>query len=75
MGFVTYGTADTYPSPVLCKQYFAEHQLVTKDIKDAPENLGIGTTVPNGNRGMAALEGIVAAIEVLALYHIYYLII
>ncbi|KAF9463838.1 hypothetical protein BDZ94DRAFT_1257562 [Collybia nuda] len=63
MGFVTYGTADTYPSPLLCKQYFAEFQVVTKDMKDSPEKLGVGTTISGGNRGMAALEGLVAAIE------------
>lgn len=69
MGFVTYGTADTYPSPLLCKQYFEEFQNVTKDMKDSPENLGIGTTGSGGNGGMAALEGLVAAIEVRAISH------
>jgi hypothetical protein len=64
MAFVTYATADTRPSPLLCKRFFADLQPVTKEIKEEPGNLGIGQTTSGGSRGMAALEGLVAAIEV-----------
>ncbi|GLB37118.1 hypothetical protein LshimejAT787_0401690 [Lyophyllum shimeji] len=69
MGFVTYAMADTLPSPILCKRFFTDFQLVTKEMKDAPMNLGIGTTNSGGSRGMAALEGLVAAIEVFDTLH------
>lgn len=64
MAFVTYATADTRPSPLLCKRFFTDYQPVAREMKDAPDKLGIGSTNSGGTRGMAALEGLVAAIEV-----------
>lgn len=63
MGFVTYATADTLPSPILCKRFFVDYQPVTKEMREEPARLGIGQTNSGGGQGMAALEGLVAAIE------------
>lgn len=64
MAFVTYATAETVPSPVVCKRFFTEYQNVTTKMREDHTSLGIGTTGSGGSRGMAALEGLVAAIEV-----------
>jgi hypothetical protein len=65
MAFVTYGTADTRPTPLLAKRFFVPFQTqVTKELCEQTKNLGIGLTSSGGNRGMAALEGLVAAVEV-----------
>ncbi|KAF8070194.1 hypothetical protein FPV67DRAFT_1486597 [Lyophyllum atratum] len=69
MAFVTYATADTLPSPILCKRFFIDYLPVTKEMKDAPTKLGIGSTNPGGTRGMAALDGLVAAIEFFDILH------
>ncbi|KAG6917444.1 hypothetical protein DXG01_002530 [Tephrocybe rancida] len=63
LAFITYAMADTLPSPLLCKRFFIESPPVTKEMKESPTNLGIGSTNSGGQRGMAALEGLVAAIE------------
>ncbi|KAG6830809.1 hypothetical protein H0H92_014658 [Tricholoma furcatifolium] len=63
LAFITYATADTQPSPLLCKRFFVESTPVTAEMKENPTSLGIGTTHSGGDRGMAALEGLVAAIE------------
>ncbi len=69
MAFVTYGTADTRPTPLLAKRFFVPFQSqVTKELCEQASNLGIGQTSSGGNRGMAALEGLVAAIEVSHLF-------
>lgn len=64
IAFITYSTSDARPSPLLSKRFFAELQNVTKELRDEPGRLGIGQTTSGGARGMAALEGLVAAIEV-----------
>lgn len=64
MAFVTYGTADTRPTPLLAKRFFVPFQSVTKELREQSSNLGIGQTSSGGSRGMAALEGLVAAVEV-----------
>jgi mediator of RNA polymerase II transcription subunit 25 len=64
IGFVTYATASTFPSPVLCKRFFTEYPAVMREMREDPAKLGIGQTNSGGTRGMAALEGLVAAIEV-----------
>lgn len=38
--------------------------MVFKEIFASPQNFGIGMTKSGGGRGMAALEGVVAALEV-----------
>lgn len=63
MALVSYATADAQPTPLLAKRFFADLQTVTKELKDAPLKLGIGRTT-SGRSGMAALEGLVAAVEV-----------
>jgi mediator of RNA polymerase II transcription subunit 25 len=52
------------PSPLLSKRFFAPIMPVTKELKDDPAKLGFGQTANGGRRGMAALEGFVAAMEV-----------
>jgi hypothetical protein len=64
IGFITYATADTYPTPLLARRFFAPLPLVIKELREDPTKLGIGQTSSGGSRGMAALEGLVAAIEV-----------
>jgi hypothetical protein len=40
--------------------------MVFKEILDEPMHFGIGMTNSGGARGMAALEGLVAALEVIS---------
>ncbi|KAI9001451.1 hypothetical protein BD414DRAFT_574886 [Trametes punicea] len=63
IAFVSYGTADTLPTPVLSKVFFSPPQPMMKDMREEPHKLGIGQTGSGGGFGMAALEGLVAAIE------------
>lgn len=66
IAWVTYGPPDSLSSPLLCKRFFAEIAEVTNVIKAQDElyQLGVGTTHSGGTRGMAMLEGLVAAVEV-----------
>ena len=65
MAFVTYGTADTRPTPLLAKRFFVPFQTqFTKELCEQAKNLGIGLTSSGGSGGMAALEGLVTAVEV-----------
>jgi len=64
VAFVGYGTADTVPSPILCKRFFSDNRMVYKEAFDDPLHFGIGKTNSGGNRGMSALEGLVSALEV-----------
>ncbi|KAH7919370.1 hypothetical protein BV22DRAFT_1199516 [Leucogyrophana mollusca] len=61
LAVVTYGAADTHPSPLLSKRFFSPLQPVTRELREEPTKLGIGTT--NSVGGLSALEGLVAAIE------------
>ncbi|KAJ3712208.1 hypothetical protein C8R42DRAFT_728120 [Lentinula raphanica] len=65
IAWVTYGPPDSVPSSLLSKRYFAEIIEITSLLKvtDELHQLGIGTTHCGGTRGMAMLEGLVAAIE------------
>ncbi|THH07742.1 hypothetical protein EW146_g9221 [Bondarzewia mesenterica] len=63
LGFVTYGPGETYTNPVITKRFFASPQHLTKELKESPTKLGIGTTSLGGSVGMAALEGYAATIE------------
>ena len=65
IAFVSYGTADTLPSPLICKRFFADYPIVAKELKDAL-NFGLGQINSGGTRGMSALEGLVATLEVCA---------
>lgn len=64
IAFVTYGPGDMPHSPLLCKRFFVDHQLVFKEMKDSPGKLGFGQANTGGDKGMAALEAHVAALEV-----------
>jgi len=61
---VTYGTADTRPSPIVKKIFFTETQHIIQDIKDGSGRLGIGLTGSGCGKGMAALEGFAAILDV-----------
>lgn len=61
---MTYATADTRPTPLLAKRFFVSVQSATKELREDSSKLGIGQTGSGGSRGMAALEGLVAAVEV-----------
>ncbi|KAH7884579.1 hypothetical protein F5I97DRAFT_1929424 [Phlebopus sp. FC_14] len=63
LAFVTYGAADTQPSALLSKRFFAHLPLVMKELRENPSKLGIGQSNSGGGRGLCALEGLVAAIE------------
>ncbi|KAL4066797.1 hypothetical protein J3A83DRAFT_4190032 [Scleroderma citrinum] len=63
LAIVTYGAANTRPSPLLAKRFFSPLSLVTKELREEPSKLGIGQTNCGGSRGLSALEGLVAAIE------------
>lgn len=62
---MSYGTADTRPTPLIVKRFFAPLGLVMNDLREKPGTLGFVQTGNGGGMGMAALEGLVAAIEVL----------
>ena len=64
IAFVTYGPRDMPHSPLLCKRFFVDHQLVYKEMKDFLGKLGFGQANTWGDKGMAALEAHVAALEV-----------
>lgn len=72
IAFVCYAPSATHPSPLLSKLSFAPPQHIVKDLKDDPARLGVGQTGSGGGRGMAVLEGLVAAVEVRALLPIVY---
>ncbi|KAI6042458.1 hypothetical protein EDC04DRAFT_2658214 [Pisolithus marmoratus] len=63
LAFVAYGAADTRPSPLVSKIFFSPLSHVTKELRDDPAKFGIGQTSCGGTRGLSALEGLVAAIE------------
>ncbi|TFK40100.1 hypothetical protein BDQ12DRAFT_680349 [Crucibulum laeve] len=63
LGIVTYGPVDTVPSPLLCNRLFIDYPPVLKVMRENPLQLGIGKTNSGGGNGMAALEGLVAAVE------------
>ena len=64
MACLSYATADTRPHPIVTKHFFSQPGPLTKSMREQPQDLGIGQTCSGGSQGMAALEGIVAAIEV-----------
>jgi mediator of RNA polymerase II transcription subunit 25 len=55
------------PSPILCKRFFTENTMVFREIFEEPMHFGIGMSNSGGSRGMAALEGLVAALEVISI--------
>ncbi|KAH8093711.1 hypothetical protein BXZ70DRAFT_948920 [Cristinia sonorae] len=63
IAFVCYASSSTQPTPILSKIHFAPYQTVIKDLRNDPSKLGVGQTGAGSGRGMAALEGLVAAVE------------
>lgn len=63
IAFVSYAAADTVPCPILTKRFFVDFKLVLPHMAQDIARLGSGTA---NARPMAALEGIVAALEVRA---------
>jgi hypothetical protein len=69
MGFVTYTTADARPTPILAKRFFSAWLPVFKELSE-PAKLGIGhNAISSGITAMSALEGLVAAVEVLSWFN------
>ena len=64
LGVVSYGPAETRPTPLLGKHFFAPPQIMMRELREKPEVMGLGLTGSGGPTGMAALEGLVAALEV-----------
>lgn len=67
LALVTYGAADTYPSPLLSQRFFLSPNFVMKELREDSRKLGIGSVI--GARGLSALEGMVAAIELFDILH------
>lgn len=51
---------------MLGRHFFAPPQAVMKELREKPEAMGLGLTSSGEPTGMAALEGLVAAVEVRA---------
>ena len=66
-----YGTADTRPTPLISKRFFAALPIATKELQQNMLSLGLGRAINGGGRGMAALEGYVAALEVHGLFAVF----
>ena len=64
MAYLTYATADTRPTPILRTAFFSSPNNVMKEMREQPHECGVGQTTSGGGQGMAALEGIVTALEV-----------
>ncbi|KAF9452329.1 hypothetical protein P691DRAFT_772324 [Macrolepiota fuliginosa MF-IS2] len=62
VAFITYGTADTRPSPIIKRIHFTELRYIFQDIKDDNSRLGIGQ-IDSGSGGMAALEGFATTLD------------
>ncbi|CCM04681.1 uncharacterized protein FIBRA_06867 [Fibroporia radiculosa] len=62
-GCVSYGSAETRPTPLIGKVFFNNAQTVLNDMRNDPSKVGIGRTGSGESGGLAALEGLVAAIE------------
>ncbi|CAA7268166.1 unnamed protein product [Cyclocybe aegerita] len=63
LAIVSYATADNTPSPILAKHFFTDFHVMFKEMMEHPSRFGIGATNSGGSRGMSALEGLVASIE------------
>ncbi|KAH9838797.1 uncharacterized protein C8Q71DRAFT_856717 [Rhodofomes roseus] len=60
---VAYGPAETRPTPLLGKLFFGNPQAILKELREEPMKMGLGLTGSGDSTGMAALEGLAAAIE------------
>lgn len=64
MALVCYAPTATQPAPLLSKVCFVQPGLLLKDLHHDASHYGLGRTSGGGGRGMAVLEGLVAALEV-----------
>jgi len=64
IGFISYGAADTVPSPIICRHFFNESSAVLLTIREDFTRFGLMHPASTGKRGMAALDGLVASLEV-----------
>ncbi|KAH9925523.1 uncharacterized protein B0H18DRAFT_1008817 [Fomitopsis serialis] len=62
VGVVSYGPAETRPTP-LGKIFFGPPQVIFRDMREDPEKMGLGLSSLGDSAGLAALEGLVAAVE------------
>ncbi|KAI3604502.1 hypothetical protein WG66_008636 [Moniliophthora roreri] len=68
IGIVTYSLPEMCPyTPVVCKRFFGEVKPIAMLLKEKTAELGIGSSSDGGKRGMAALDGIAAAVEMVDL--------
>ncbi|PFH53205.1 hypothetical protein AMATHDRAFT_45813 [Amanita thiersii Skay4041] len=65
IGFITYGPGDLPQSPLFCKRFFVDLPVALKEMREHPGKLGVGQANAGGEKGMAALEALIAALEVL----------
>ncbi|KAH9481517.1 hypothetical protein JR316_0006044 [Psilocybe cubensis] len=63
IAFVSYGPSDTAPSPILCKRFFSDRPAFFKEMMEDVSHFGIGLTNSGGGKGMAALDGFAATLE------------
>ena len=61
---MTYATADTRPTPILTRIFFSPPSTIMETMRKQPQDFSLGQTASGGSQGMAALEGIVTAMEV-----------
>ena len=64
MGYVTYATADTWPTPILRTAFFSTLDNVMKEMREQPHKCSISQTKSGAGQGMAVREGSVTALEV-----------
>ncbi|KAI0762050.1 hypothetical protein BC629DRAFT_1597128 [Irpex lacteus] len=63
IGFVSYAPSSTQPTPLLSRTFFTSPPALFKDLTTNPAVHGVGHTGSGGGKGMAALEGMVAVLE------------
>ncbi|KAF5327247.1 hypothetical protein D9619_004586 [Psilocybe cf. subviscida] len=61
--YVAYGRSDTLPSPILCRRYFDSVPELAAKFPHGLMAFGVGTLSAGGSQGMAALDGLVAGLE------------
>ena len=70
IAFVTYGLSSMRPSPILCKRYFSELEVLKRDSLEIPELVGLGQVSDEESErgGTAMLDVFACALEVCPLY-------
>lgn len=61
---MSYGAADTAPSPILCKRFFSDRPAFFKEMMEDVSHFGVGLINSGRGKGMAALDGFAATLEV-----------